>query len=100
MHHNYFPEYIDHIDNNPLNNKIENLRECTLSQNSQNQKLKSNNTSRIKNVTWHKRVKKWQVQIMINGKNKYFGVYEDLHLAELVATEARIKYYAEFARHK
>ena len=33
-HHGYLPnQFIDHIDNNKTNNKIENLRECTASQN-------------------------------------------------------------------
>ena len=100
MHHGYLPKYIDHIDGNPSNNKIENLREVTNSQNCQNSKKRINNLSGTKGVHWHKKNKKWRVQIKVNGKIKSCGLYVDLELAELVASEARNKYHGEYARHK
>ena len=45
MHHGYCPEYIDHIDGNRSNNKIENLRPATLNENARNCKKPSHNTS-------------------------------------------------------
>ena len=39
MHHGYLPEMIDHIDGNPSNNLITNLREATNQQNQFNSKL-------------------------------------------------------------
>jgi hypothetical protein len=99
MHSGYLPKYLDHIDNNPLNNKIENLREATISQNQCNRKLDKTNTSGVKSVNWHKQANKWQVRIRINGKRKSFGLFEDLDLAELVAQEARTKYHGAFANH-
>lgn len=94
-HHGNLPKYVDHIDRDPLNNKIENLRECTLSQNNCNQKSRN----RHKNVYWNKRDKKWTVYITINKKMKHIGGFDDFELAKLVAVEARNKYYKEFARH-
>lgn len=44
-------EQIDHIDGNPSNNKLENLREVSPIENQRNQKMKSNNTSGITGVT-------------------------------------------------
>lgn len=99
MHHGYLPEKVDHIDCNPLNNKIENLRAATSSENQYNRRLNKNNTSGYKSVYWHKRESKWRVQMKINNKLKYFGSYKDLDLAILVAQEARNKYHKEFARH-
>lgn len=99
LFHGYLPSTLDHIDGNPNNNKIENLREATNSQNSQNQKIRHNNTSGVKCVTLDKSRNKWQVQIHINKKKKNLGYYKDLELAELVATEARNKYHGGFARH-
>lgn len=99
MHYGYLPKTIDHIDGNPFNNKIENLRSATTQENNRNRKINDNNSSGCKNVTLHKRSKKWQVGLMINGKYKYFGIYKDLELADLVAAEARNKYFGEFARH-
>lgn len=98
-HHGYLPKCVDHKDGNTLNNNVENLREATLSQNSQNSKFRINNTSGHKNVFFEKRNKKWRVLIRINGVNKSFGYYDDLELASLVAAEARDKFCGQFARH-
>lgn len=100
MHHGYLPNFVDHIDNNALNNKIENLRESTCSQNQYNSKLRKDSRSKIKNVKWHKATQKWMVCVRVNKKEKYFGIYHDIELAELVATEVRNKYHKEFARHQ
>ncbi len=99
MHHGYLPEYLDHIDGNPSNNKIENLRAATLTQNQHNRKLGKDNTSGVKGVCWHKIKKKWQVQLRINNKVKHFGYFKNLELADLVAQEARNKYHGAFANH-
>ena len=98
-HYGYFPKYIDHIDGNPSNNKIHNLREVNQTKNLQNAKLSKNNSSGFKNVYWNKAAKKWQVYCRIEGILKYFGIYDDLKLADLVATEVRNKYFGQYARH-
>jgi hypothetical protein len=98
MFYGYFPKEIDHINGNKADNRIENLREVTKSQNGLNRKLPSHNTSGIKGVVWHKNNKNWMVQLAVNGKNKYFGSFKDLELAELVAIEARDKYHGVYAR--
>lgn len=100
MHHGYMPEFIDHIDGNPLNNKIENLRACTKQENNRNQKITKRNTSGYKNVTWNNVAKKWQVGFMLNNNYKYIGTFKDIELADLVAQEARLKYFKQFSRHK
>ena len=99
MHHGYLPQYLDHIDGNTLNNKIENLRAATLTQNQYNRKLNKNNSSGVKGVWWRKDIKKWRVSFKINGKEKSFGVFDNLELAEIVAQEARTKYHGAFVNH-
>ena len=99
MHHGYLPKEIDHIDGNPLNNSIANLREVTHSQNQWNHKLRSDNKTGIKGVTWSKTKNKWKVQISFNSKNKHIAYSKDLELAGLIAMEARNKYHKEFANH-
>lgn len=96
FHHGYLPKMLDHIDGNPSNNKIENLREANDFQNSWNKKVRPDSVSGIKGV-W-KNYKKWGVTIQANKKVMYFGSFEDLELAELVAIEARNKYHGEFAQ--
>jgi len=98
-HHGYLPEFIDHINGNKVDNRIENLRPATKEQNCQNRIAHKNNTSGEKNVSWHIGKQKWGVSLHINGKKRYFGDYDDLELAALVAAEARDKFYGQFARH-
>lgn len=92
----YFPECIDHINCDKDDNRIENLREATITQNNHNVKLSKNNTSGIKGVCWHKKAKKWCATIGVYGKTIYLGLFDDLELAELVINEARLKYHGEF----
>ena len=97
MHNGYLPETIDHINGNRADNRIENLREVTLSQNQMNRKF-SKNSSGVKGVVWHKLNNNWMAQLRFNGKNKYLGSFKDLELAELVVIEARDKYHGKYAR--
>jgi hypothetical protein len=90
---------IDHIDGNPANNRIENLRLATMEQNQRNAKLRKDNTSGIKGVSFDKSKNLWRVRLQINKKCKIFGDFEDLELAQLVAVEARNKYHGSFANH-
>jgi hypothetical protein len=55
MHYGYIPQQIDHSDNNPSNNCIENLREATISQNMQNAIISKRNNSGIKGVNFDKK---------------------------------------------
>lgn len=98
MHHGHLPKYIDHADRNPLNNRIENLREASASENAYNKVAQSNNRSGCKGVRWHKQIKHWCVEIQVNKVKKYLGIYKDLELADLVAQEARDLYHGNFAR--
>jgi len=99
MNHGFIPKEIDHINGIRTDNRIENLREVTRSQNQMNAKKPNTNTSGVKNVYWKKQHKKWQVTLRVNGQRKDFGRYDDLELAELVAMEARDKYHGEYANH-
>jgi hypothetical protein len=99
LYHGYLPKQVDHIDGNGLNNRIENLRAADASSNALNSKLKSSNTSGSKNVYWHTKANKWFVRITLKNKTHSFGMYDDLELADLVATEVRSKFHGAFARH-
>ena len=50
MEHGYMPKYVDHINGDPADNRIENLREATAMQNGTNRGKQTNNTSGYKNV--------------------------------------------------
>jgi len=97
LHHGYLPEVVDHIDGNPSNNKIENLRAANKSTNAMNRSARSDSKTGIKNVYPYK--KGWAVNININKVRTHIGYFKDIELAELVAIEARDKYHGKFARH-
>ena len=99
MQHGYVSDQIDHIDGNPLNNKIKNLRAVTNSQNQLNRKISKNSKTGYKGVCVHSQTGKYIVRVSVYGKDKYFGIYEDLELAGLVAEMARKKYHGEYARY-
>jgi uncharacterized protein YkuJ len=99
MHHGYLPDMVDHIDGNRANNRIENLREATHSQNACNANARFDNKVGIKNITYYKANNTYVVRVRVNNDRKYIGSFDDLELAELVAIEARNKYHKEFARH-
>ena len=99
MSHGYLPKYIDHIDGNPLNNNLSNLREATLSQNSHNSKLSKSNKSGIKGVCWIKRANRWGATIKYRNSIHYVGQYKTLDAAEKAIKEARLAIHKEFANH-
>tara|TARA_R110002153_G_scaffold187391_1_gene340430 strand:- start:324 stop:803 length:480 start_codon:yes stop_codon:yes gene_type:complete len=68
--------FIDHININPLDNRIENLRILNASQNSRNIKKKQNCSSKYIGVCWDKLGNKWRARIEINGKKKSIGQFD------------------------
>lgn len=96
MHNGYLPEHVDHIDGNRSNNKIENLRAATPSQNKANQIIYKNNTSGVKGVYF--KHKKWGAQISYSGKRKYLGLFDTIELASEFVDLARKMVHQEFAR--
>jgi hypothetical protein len=90
---------IDHVDGNRNNNLIDNLREVTNQQNQFNAKTSSRNKSGVKGVSWNKAKQKWEVRVMVDGKNKFIGYYDILEEAEAAAIAARNFYHGTHARH-
>jgi len=99
MHHGYAPHTVDHIDCNPQNNRIENLRAANQKTNQQNQKLSPRSTSGHKNVSWSKDKQKWSVRLMIDGKTTHKGYFTDLQEAADHAKKVREEAFGEFANH-
>ena len=98
LHHGFLPECIDHINCNPMDNRIENLRAASTAENMRNARKLQTTASGVKGVTLHAPTKKWKVRITVDSKQLYFGLFEDIELAELVATEARLLHHGSFAR--
>lgn len=74
----YMPENIvDHIDRDPSNNRMNNLREVSVSCNTRNAKIYSTNKSGITGVNWYKNGNKWRAQIKTIHKDTCIGLYDD-----------------------
>jgi len=101
MHNGYIPKMIDHINGDRQDNRIENLRAVTDTQNAYNKTLSSQNTSGIKGISWDKAKKKWHAQLNYNGKNRHMGYWktDEKHLAQEFIELAREMVHGEFANH-
>lgn len=96
MLHGSCPDYIDHIDGDPTNNRIENLREVTNAQNTQKKKLRKVGSSKYRGV--YRCCGKWQAQIKVEQKPIYLGAFADQKSAALAYDEAALKHHGVFAR--
>jgi hypothetical protein len=90
--------YVDHINGNTFDNRIENLRSCTPSQNMANRRINKNNVCGLKGV--HRRAdgRVWKSQISVDSRVIYLGSYRTPEEAHAAYAAAAIRYYGEFAR--
>jgi hypothetical protein len=96
FHRGYLPEFIDHKDNNYLNNRIENLRECTREQNNRNSTIRADNTTGVKCVYPHRN--KFIAHLRFNGKQNYLGIFDTIEEAEYVVKRYREEHHGDYAR--
>ena len=96
-HNGYLPEIVDHIDRNTENEKINNLRAATKSNNAVNHTKRINTSSKFVGVSKHKMTGRWQANIRIDGKWKYLGLFNSQEEAALKRDEYARIYYKEFA---
>ena len=88
---------IDHIDNNPSNNNVKNLRWATSKDNLANQGKRENNKSGFKGVSLtNKPTNKYRAQININGKLKHLGYFKTAEEASQVYEAKAREIHGEF----
>jgi hypothetical protein len=94
LNHKYLPKYIDHINRIKTDNRIENLRECTVSQNS------ANNNGWL-NKQLPKGVSRngtgYIARIMQEGKQIRLGTYKTIEEAELVYNQKSKELFKEYS---
>ena len=88
---------VDHIKHNLLDNRKSQLRIVTYSQNGQNQKINSKNTSGYTGVCWSKTHNKWRAHIKLNGKQIFLGYHTDINNAINARRNAEEKYFGEYS---
>ena len=87
----------DHINGNGIDNRRENLRICTGSENRRNKKRNRKNISGYKGVCFYKRDKNWRVQIDVRKQHIFLGYFDTAEEAARVYDDAAKKYHGEFA---
>lgn len=88
----------DHINGIKTDNRLVNLREATLSQNSSNRRMQCKNRSGIKGVYLHKQSGKWQAQVRARKKT-YSKLFDRIEDAAAWTTRLREQLHGEFVRH-
>ena len=89
---------IDHINCIRGDNRICNLRECTVTQNNFNAGLRRDNTSGLKGASWNKQNSRWEAKISINGKTKRIGNFLTAELAAAAYQAKAREVHGEFHR--
>lgn len=88
---------VDHKNHDTLDNRRENLRPCSHTNNLANRGGRQiNNTSGIRGVYWHERAGKWMAQITVSRKAIYLGLHETKESAAKAYAAANKKYFGEF----
>lgn len=87
----------DHKNGNRLDNRRNNLRVCTHSENQRNRPNPNrNNKSGYKGVYWHE--DRWIARIWFNSESIYLGRHTNKIKAARAYNEAALKYHGDFAR--
>jgi len=89
--------FVDHINHNKLDNRKENLRNCTKAENCRNQLLFSSNTSGYKGVYFNKWNNKWMAQLRCFGEHRHLGYFSNPEDAARAYDKEAIKKFGEFA---
>jgi len=90
---------VDHRNGNGLDNRRDNLRLATHSQNQCNKgKSRSNSSSRFIGVYFEKRSGRWVAKIVLHGKRIWLGRFTDELSAAHAYDKAALEYHKDFAR--
>ena len=90
--------YVDHINGDPTDNRISNLRDSTQSQNLCNSKLPVTNKTGVKGVSWDSERKQWFAKLNYRKKQYPLGRYDDFDVACQVVMQKRLEIHGSFAR--
>ena len=95
LHHVFLPKKtgldVDHIDGNPLNNVVENLRYLTRAENNVN-------SAKRAGVGWIKKDRKWRARIKVKGKEILLGRFASREDAVKARERGLKKYYPNIRR--
>ena len=88
---------VDHRNGDGLDNRKQNLRVATKAQNNQNTRVRLDNRSGYRGVTWHKHTGRWRAQICVDGRRTHLGLFDTAEQAALVYDTAARQHHGAFA---
>ena len=88
---------VDHIDHNPRNNRICNLRVCTNAENCRNIKIRKDNSTGVTGVSRSSNGDKWRARITLDGKEIHLGQFESFDSAVEARIKAELEMFGEFS---
>jgi hypothetical protein len=89
---------VDHINRVKLDDRKANLRTGSKSQNAINSKVRSDNTSGFRGVTWDKAEGKWMARIHVNGRTRNLGRFATAEEAARVRDAVALDVFGEVAQ--
>jgi hypothetical protein len=98
-----WPREVDHIDSDPMNNRITNLRLATRSQQSANSRRYIRGTATgVKGVTVSsgRKILRYDARVRANGKTHYLGCFPTIEEAAKVCRDAGLALHGKFYRHE
>jgi hypothetical protein len=99
MFNGYFPEEVDHVNNDKSDNRIENLRAADRTSNKFNSLLSSHNTSGVKGVSLHKPTNQWRCSLSIKNRTKQVFGFASKDDAQEFMELWRVMMHGTFANH-
>lgn len=97
-HHGHIPDWLDHVNMDRSDNRIENLRETDGSTNQANRRVRPDNESGLKGVNFMPRQNKWQARITSDRKQIYLGLFATKEEAHAAYMDAARNLFGAFAR--
>lgn len=88
---------VDHIKHNTFDNRKEQLRVGSQSNNMMSCKMKKSNTSGCTGVWWSKQHNKWVSEIMVNQKKVTLGMSNNFDEAVKLRAEGEEKYFGKWS---
>jgi hypothetical protein len=88
---------IDHINRNKTDNRILNLREATMTEQTGNISLRTNNSSGVRGVYFNKKDQKWFARIKKDYKYSFLGSFDYKEDATAAYNKAHREYFKQFA---